>query len=173
MFNLTADRKFFDLFDRSAENMVRTAEKFREMLHNFDRRKEIFAIIHDYEHQGDDITHQTLERLDKTFITPLDREDIHNLIAKTDDVVDMLDSAAQRMILYGVEKPTDDVLKQDTWVQAIEWLGVQPAKLARILNGSQWHYEGKPKALWVFGKKGMLNHNEGTKHSKGKWQSWK
>ncbi len=106
------DKAFFDLFERAAENMVRTAELFLEMLRNFDRRKEILGAIREAEHRGDSITHDTITKLDQTFITPLDREDIHHLIAETDDVVDALDSAAQRIILYGIDKPNEDNNKQ-------------------------------------------------------------
>ncbi|MBI3828054.1 MAG: DUF47 domain-containing protein [Planctomycetes bacterium] len=105
------DKAFFDLFERAAENMVRTAELFLEMLKNFDRRKEILGAIREAEHRGDSITHDTITKLDQTFITPLDREDIHHLIAETDDVVDALDSAAQRIILYGIDKPNEDIIK--------------------------------------------------------------
>ncbi|MBE7464575.1 MAG: DUF47 domain-containing protein [Planctomycetes bacterium] len=106
------DKHFFDLFERAAENMVRTAELFKEMLTEFDRRQEILGAIREAEHRGDAITHETITRLDQTFITPLDREDIHHLIAETDEVVDLLDCAAQRIVLYKVSRPTEDYVKQ-------------------------------------------------------------
>ena len=111
MFGLSADKVFFDLFERAADNMVRTAELFLEMLQNYDRRREILGAIREAEHQGDSITHDTITKLDQTFITPLDREDIHRFISQLDDVVDDLDSAAQRIILYGVDRPNDDIIK--------------------------------------------------------------
>ncbi|MCW8129881.1 MAG: DUF47 domain-containing protein [Planctomycetota bacterium] len=106
------DKTFFDLFERAAENMVRTAELFQSMLKDFDRRKEILGAIREAEHRGDSITHDTITKLDQTFITPLDREDIHALITEADDVVDALDAAAQRILLYGIDKPTDDIIRQ-------------------------------------------------------------
>lgn len=111
MFGLSADKVFFDLFERSGENAVRTAELFQDMLKNYDRRLEILGAIREAEHQGDSLTHDTITKLDQTFITPLDREDIHRLISQIDDVVDMIDSAAQRIILYGVKTPNEDILK--------------------------------------------------------------
>ena len=111
MFFGNSDKAFFDLFERAADNMVRAAELFQQMLLEFDRRTEILAKIREAEHHGDYITHDTMTKLDQTFITPLEREDIHHLITETDDVVDAIDAAAQRIILYHVEKPNEDILK--------------------------------------------------------------
>ena len=111
MFFVPTEKAFFDLFERSAENVVRTAELFQKMLQDFDNRQEIMGAIREAEHRGDYITHDTITKLDQTFITPLDREDIHALITETDDVVDALDAAAQRIILYKIEKPNEDILK--------------------------------------------------------------
>lgn len=128
------DGAFFDLFERAGENMVRTAELFKEMLIHFDRRDEILPAIREAEHRGDFITHETITKLDQTFITPLDREDIHHLITETDDVVDALDAAAQRMILYRVEKPTEDVIKQAETAVEITRLLAEAIKLIRNLK---------------------------------------
>ena len=68
------------------------------------------AAIKDIEHQADKITHDTLDKLNKTFITPIDREDIHALSSRLDDVMDSIDRAASRMELYGIE-PTPEILK--------------------------------------------------------------
>jgi hypothetical protein len=109
---------FYDQFDQAAENAIKTAELFKLMVSDFKNRNEILSQIREAEHRGDFITHETMTRLDKSFITPLDREDIHHLITETDDVVDALDAAAQRMILYRVEKPNEDMIKQaETAVQ--------------------------------------------------------
>jgi len=64
--------------------------------------------IKDIEHAGDKITHTTIEKLNQTFITPLDREDIHELICRQDDIIDLIDSAVARMHLYKIDKPTED-----------------------------------------------------------------
>ena len=128
------DTAFFDLFERAGENMVRTAEQFKEMLNNFDRRDEILSAIRESEHRGDFITHETITKLDQTFITPLDREDIHSLITETDDVVDALDAAAQRMILYRVDKPTADIIKQADTALEITKLLAEAIKLIRNLK---------------------------------------
>jgi predicted phosphate transport protein (TIGR00153 family) len=112
MLFLPRDKTFFDLFDRAAENMVHTAEMFLEMLRNMEIREQFADKIREAEHTGDAITHEAITKLNKTFFTALDREDIHALIAQSDDVVDYLDSAAQRFNLYGIEHPSEDLIKQ-------------------------------------------------------------
>ena len=112
MFQLRQDKTFFDLFDRAADNMVHTAELFLEMLNHYELKAEFASNIREAEHAGDSITHDTIIKLDQTFITPLDREDIHALSTQIDEVVDYLDAAAQRMILYGVGQPNEDIIKQ-------------------------------------------------------------
>ncbi|MCZ7643743.1 MAG: DUF47 family protein [Planctomycetota bacterium] len=128
------DRHFFDLFERAAENMVRTSELFRQMLTEFERRQEVLGAIREAEHRGDALTHETITKLDQTFITPLDREDIHHLIAQTDDVVDLIDSAAQRIVLYRVDKPTDDFVKQANVAVEITTVLAQAIKALRNLK---------------------------------------
>jgi predicted phosphate transport protein (TIGR00153 family) len=109
MFSLMPREKvFFDLFEASAKNVRSGAEALCDLLHCYRdvdaKAKKIKAI----EHEGDQITHQTFERLNKTFITPLDREDIHAIASRLDDVLDFIDTAVNRMILYKIPEPTAD-----------------------------------------------------------------
>ena len=134
MFFVPTEKAFFDLFERSAENVVRTAELFQKMLQDFDNRQEIMGAIREAEHRGDYITHDTITKLDQTFITPLDREDIHALITETDDVVDALDAAAQRIILYKIEKPNEDILKHAEVAVQISHRLADAIKLIRNLK---------------------------------------
>jgi hypothetical protein len=110
MLLFSSDHGFFDLFDRAADNMVRTAELFREMLTRFERREEIVGAIREAERLGDNITHDTISKLDQAFITPFDRDDIHRLSTQMDEVVDALEAAARRIILYKIEQPNEDIL---------------------------------------------------------------
>jgi predicted phosphate transport protein (TIGR00153 family) len=103
---------FFDLMDESAQCVVLTAEAYRDLMRNYDRRTEIVRRIRELEHTADDVMHRTLERLDKTFITPFDREDIQTLTKRMDDVIDEVDAAAKRMTLYQIECPTTWLGKQ-------------------------------------------------------------
>ena len=128
------DGAFFDLFERAADNAVKTAQLFQELLKDYGRRDEILAAIRAAEHRGDYITHDTITLLDKTFITPLDREDIHNLISETDDVVDALDAAAQRMLLYRIEKPNEDIIKMSETALQITSKLAEAIRLIRNLK---------------------------------------
>src|SRR5512139_4280488 len=106
------DRTFFDLFEKAGEIMVRTAEAYAQLVRDYARREEFVARIRQFEHDGDDIAHRTFDRLDQTFVTPFDREDIETLIYRVDDVIDEIDAAAKRLVLYRVPEPTQWLLKQ-------------------------------------------------------------
>ncbi|MBN2358990.1 MAG: DUF47 domain-containing protein, partial [Deltaproteobacteria bacterium] len=99
---------FFDLFEKSAANVLTGAEALAELLHSYTDVVAKVKKIKDIEHQGDKFTHETYDRLNKTFITPLDREDIHEICARLDDVLDLIDTTANRMTVYKIEQPTED-----------------------------------------------------------------
>jgi uncharacterized protein len=94
--------EFFDFFDRQAEKIIEGCKGLTDLLENFvevvDKAKRLKAI----EHEGDLITHQCIEMLHKTFITPLDREDIHRLISKMDDILDLTEAVSQRLSIYEI-----------------------------------------------------------------------
>jgi predicted phosphate transport protein (TIGR00153 family) len=100
---LPREEGFFDLFRKQAENIHRGAEAFLKMLLHYTGVPEQVQNIKAIEHAGDEITHQTFRMLNKTFITPFDREDIHELVSTMDDVIDLIDAAASRFVLYRVE----------------------------------------------------------------------
>jgi uncharacterized protein Yka (UPF0111/DUF47 family) len=99
---------FFDLFERSAANAHEAAKEVHELLEKFDDLPERVKRVKDIEHLGDEITHDVIERLNTTFITPIDREDVHELICRLDDIVDSLDTAVNRLLLYKVPAPIED-----------------------------------------------------------------
>jgi len=99
---------FFDLFEEAAKNAHQGALALVDLLEDFRNIPEKVKKIKDIEHAGDKITHTTIEKLNQTFITPLDREDIHELICRQDDIIDLIDSAVARMHLYKIDKPTED-----------------------------------------------------------------
>ena len=100
-------REFFDLFEESAGNLVRAAELLDEMLGHFPERKDLAREIKAVENDGDRITHDILHRLNQTFVTPIDREDIIQLASALDDVVDLTEEAADLLVLYKIEAPMD------------------------------------------------------------------
>ena len=97
------DEKFFKLFKEMTENIIEGAKLLKEMLDNFENPAESQRQIKDLEHKGDSITHSIIQKLNKTFVTPLDREDIYALASKLDDILDLIDVSAQRVIMYNVE----------------------------------------------------------------------
>lgn len=96
------DGDFFSFFQKQAENIVCGAQAFVRMLEHYSGVPEQVQSIKAIEHAGDEITHQIFRRLNQTFITPFDREDIHELAGTMDDVIDLIDAAASRFVLYRI-----------------------------------------------------------------------
>ncbi len=104
---LPKDYNFFDLFDKQAAYAVGAAAYFKEVVAMGRVDDKALARMKDIEHQSDEVAHDIIDRLNKTFITPFDREDIHSLTKELDDVVDMLFTITSRMKVYkinGVDK---------------------------------------------------------------------
>ena len=98
--------KFFDLFDQQAQNIIKASQLLRELVNNFaDARAKAHA-IKEVEHQGDQITHEIVRRLNTTFITPIDREDIHDLATRLDDVLDFIEAVSERLVVYRIKETT-------------------------------------------------------------------
>jgi uncharacterized protein len=98
--------KFFDLFKESAQNCLAGARLLKEMLDRYENPQESWKKLKDLEHEGDRITHRTIRSLNQTFLTPIDAEDIHALTTALDNVMDAIEAAASRMILFRIDKPT-------------------------------------------------------------------
>jgi predicted phosphate transport protein (TIGR00153 family) len=98
--------KFFDLFEESARNMVKTAQVLKELVDDWQDVEQRVGEITELEHQGDTITHEIMARLHRTFVTPFDREDIAQLANALDDVADFIHAAADAMLLYKVDRPS-------------------------------------------------------------------
>jgi hypothetical protein len=101
---LTRDKLFWSAFTDHAQQTLSASRLLVEMLENLDRRESLAAQIKEHEHRGDQITHDTVQALHQTWITPLDREEIHALISGLDDVLDFLDSASDRIALYEIKQ---------------------------------------------------------------------
>jgi uncharacterized protein len=106
------EEKFFDLFVEDAENVAAAARRLEAMLRSYDDReqaaKELFAM----EHHGDQLSHNIGRRLNTTFVTPIDREDIHDLISGLDDVLDLIEEVADTFLLYNIAAPTPTAIQQ-------------------------------------------------------------
>jgi predicted phosphate transport protein (TIGR00153 family) len=103
------EEKFFVLFEQSAQNVVKIAQQLRDLVGTWENVKERVKIITSLEHDGDAITHQIIAQLHRSFVTPLDREDIALLAETLDDITDLIHSSADAMLLYKVDSPTDKV----------------------------------------------------------------
>ncbi len=99
------DDRFFDLFEVSAHNMVKAALVLKDMIYNWENIEQKVDELTKIEHQGDTITHEIMYQLNRSFITPFDREDIGMLAHSLDDVTDLLQAAGDTMMLYNVKKP--------------------------------------------------------------------
>jgi predicted phosphate transport protein (TIGR00153 family) len=101
-FMVPKDRRFFPLFVKAADNLFDTSELLIKLIREpeIEKRNEYVEAIKILEHKGDDITKSLLEELNGTFITPFDREDIHELISNIDSVVDLIHTASKRIHLY-------------------------------------------------------------------------
>src|SRR3972149_11938846 len=104
--------RFFDMLVEDAANVLHGARLLEAMLRTYEhperQAKELFAI----EHHGDEISHAIGRRLNTTFVTPFDREDIHALISALDDVLDLIEEIADTFILYHIERPTPAAVQQ-------------------------------------------------------------
>ncbi|MGB7434221.1 MAG: DUF47 domain-containing protein [Candidatus Acidiferrum sp.] len=112
------DGDFFVLFQKQAENVVVGAKAFVRLLEHYTGVPEQVQRIKAIEHNGDEITHQIFRRLNQTFITPFDREDIHELCSTMDDVIDLIDAAAGRFVLYRVNEVRHGTLELATVLAA-------------------------------------------------------
>jgi predicted phosphate transport protein (TIGR00153 family) len=107
-----ADDTFFDLFNAAAENVADSARRLSELLDNFDDIAGGHQRIIECEQRGDELTAQILNRLNTTFITPFDREDIHALAEELDDVVDDVMQVSHRLQMTGVKEPLSELKQQ-------------------------------------------------------------
>ena len=105
------DRIYFELFEEAGQNVMRASDLLDAMLADYPEDKHLAQEILDCEHEGDRITHDIIDRLNHTFVTPIDREDILALASALDDVVDYTEEVADYMGLYKIEAPMDQAIR--------------------------------------------------------------
>jgi predicted phosphate transport protein (TIGR00153 family) len=108
---LTRDKVFWTAFTEHAQQTTQAAKLLIEMLEHPDRRESLAAQIKELEHKGDQITHDTVHALHQTWITPLDREEIHGLISRLDDVLDFIEAAGDRIALYQIKETRPEAIE--------------------------------------------------------------
>jgi uncharacterized protein len=105
------EREFYDLFEEAGRNVVRTAELLDRMLREWPESADLAREVRIAEQDGDRITHDIIQRLNQTFVTPMDREDIISLASALDDIVDFTEEVSDFMGLYRIEAPMDQALQ--------------------------------------------------------------
>jgi uncharacterized protein Yka (UPF0111/DUF47 family) len=118
---LPKDQRFFELFIKDGENLLAAARELQDLVTDYRDIEERVARIRVLEHRGDEIDEEVNRKLDAAFITPFDREDIHDLVVRMDDVVDGIQEIAETFLIYGITRPTEDLTAQA--VQIVECLG--------------------------------------------------
>lgn len=115
------DDRFYALFERQAACIVKGAKQLKDMLQNYTDPESKARGIKDTEHECDKVTQEIITELNKTFVTPLDREDIHNLATSLDDILDEIEGVSSRMIMMTVAKPTsEEIAMADIIIRATE-----------------------------------------------------
>lgn len=126
------DDRFYELFVEDAANVLNGARQLEAMLRTYDQPEARAAEIRESEHRGDEISHEIGHRLEATFVTPFDREDIYALISALDDVLDFIEEAADTFVLYRIDAPTSTAVDQAAII----------VKQAEILHEALVHLQG-------------------------------
>jgi predicted phosphate transport protein (TIGR00153 family) len=135
---LPRDTVFFDLFESLARHVVSCSEHLHHLTKSFPNIQSDIQRITEEEHHADEIAHQALERLDRTFITPFDREDIHTLVGELDTIVDNINALSKRLGMYHVKAMDPEFVKlAEVMVQAATKLAEAVAGLRRSFKLSQ------------------------------------
>src|SRR3990170_6809980 len=122
------EEKFFELFIEDGQNVLAGARMLEEFFRSYEQRERLASQLRDTERRGDTISHDIGQKLENTFVTPFDREDIHQLISRLDDVLDFVEEVADTCILYKIDAPTDTAAAQT------EIIGKQCEEILRALE---------------------------------------
>ncbi len=114
---LPKEVNFFDLFEKQVGYAGDAARYFKELVSRGVVDDAVLEKMHDIEHQGDEVTHELIERLNKTFITPFDREDIHALAKELDDIIDMLYTITSRMKVYKIAAVSKELVEFSSLIE--------------------------------------------------------
>jgi predicted phosphate transport protein (TIGR00153 family) len=105
------EESFFDLFEELANKVQQGADMLLDLLQNYSDLDRKASRVVDIEHEGDELTHEVMRRLNTSFITPFDREDIHRLASNLDDVLDHIEATAECLQLHKIEKPLPQMVQ--------------------------------------------------------------
>ena len=129
------EERFFELFDRQAKDIVKGAKLLVELVSRPAEAAELRSQIEEVEHEGDITTHEIADRLNRTFVTPFDHEDIHALAGRMDDVLDNIEATADRMYLYEAGEATPEMMNlSDTLLETVKVLAKAVGGLSDMKN---------------------------------------
>jgi predicted phosphate transport protein (TIGR00153 family) len=134
------DNVFYELLQQSATKMVEGASILAEMLSDGAERKGIASRMRDAEHEADEITHEIARRVNATFVTPFDREDIYSLASSLDDVMDYMEEAVDMTVLYEVEALPTEMAEQVEVIQRCAELTAEAMPKLRSMNGLEEYW---------------------------------
>jgi predicted phosphate transport protein (TIGR00153 family) len=136
------DATFYDLFAQSADHLVKGAALLAEMLDEANDRELIAKKMRDAEHEADETTHEIIRRVNSTFVTPFDREDIYSLASGLDDVMDHMEEAVDLVVLYGVaELPAEMAHQVEVLQRASELTAASMPRLETMKNLDEYWIE--------------------------------
>jgi uncharacterized protein len=136
------EESFFDLFEDMAKKVQQGAEELLDLLKNYTDLDRKAGRVLDIEHEGDEITHEVIRRLNTTFITPFDREDIHRLASSMDDVLDHIEAVAEYLQLHRIEEPLKQMVAlAETLTQAARITAESMPKLRRMKDMEDYWIE--------------------------------
>jgi len=123
------ENEFFVYFEKIAQNVVEGAKALHDLMTDFTNVPEKAKKVLDLEHEGDILTHEIIDLLNRTFITPLDREDIHGLVMDLDDILDLSEEVADRLVMYRVTAPEAGAVK------LVEIVLASAEEVSKAING--------------------------------------
>ena len=130
--------RFFDYFAEHAEQLVLGAQQLKALMANVAELQDRKRNIEKIEHRADKITQQTMQLLHQTFITPIDRDEIHQLITRMDDILDLMEDVSQCMFLYDIHAVTDEARKlADICLASTERIKAAVGQLSNLKNPGQ------------------------------------
>lgn len=135
---LPQDERFFDYFHKAAANAEEVAKALLDLIEHYEDIERKARLVRDLENRGDEITHQIFDALNRTFVTPFDREDITDLASRIDDFVDTIEQVVRRIWLYRVEEPTEHARRLAHLIS--EQASLIASTIGYLQNKRQWNH---------------------------------
>ena len=164
------EEEFFGLLDKAGANAQKSVETFNKLMHNWNEKSDLFQSIRNIENEGDMLTHETIDRLNRTFVTPIDREDIYKLSGQIDDICDILQALSDRMQLYDLGQviPETMLKMSELLVKGGELVAAAVKEFHNFRRNSRVsdycikikHIENEADDLLKFALAGLFKHHE-------------